>query len=170
MGRAGSDDSSFLFLVGSILEGPDVEKLKPLLLQAMPLLIQLLNDQQTVVRDSAAWCVGRVCDICQDVVVNQQILQMLLPALSQGLVQEPRVAANVCWVSAIWISPWVVVLLGFMALGYFEFGNRGLRTSVRSERYWRRRESTGFVYSISVLRSNRRCLIEDDGSVSTWFS
>lgn len=83
------------------MEGPDPEKLKPLVQQALPTMIQLLQDQQTVVRDSAAWCIGRVCEICQDVVVNPEILRYLLPRLSDGLQQEPRVAANVCWVKSL---------------------------------------------------------------------
>ncbi len=53
---------------------------------------------QTAVRDSAAWCIGRVCDSCEQVVVQPEVLQPLLPALSAALQQEARVAANVCWV------------------------------------------------------------------------
>jgi importin subunit beta-1 len=87
---------------GSILDGPDQQKLKPLVVQALPMLIQALSDPQMVVRDTAAWCIGRVCDSCQDVVVQPDILQPLLPALSDALQQEPRVAANVCWVGVIY--------------------------------------------------------------------
>jgi importin subunit beta-1 len=83
---------------GSILDGPDRTKLKTLVQQAMPMLIEALADDQTVVRDTAAWCIGRVCDSCEDVVVQPDILSPLLPALSVALNQEPRVAANVCWV------------------------------------------------------------------------
>lgn len=50
------------------------------------------------VRDTAAWCVGRVCDTCEEVAIRQEILTPLLPALSRALHQEPRVASNVCWV------------------------------------------------------------------------
>ncbi len=84
---------------GSVLDGPDPEKLKPLVLQALPMLLKLMGDEQTVVRDTAAWTISKVCEICQDVVIQPEILQPLLPALSQGLAQEARVAANVCWVS-----------------------------------------------------------------------
>lgn len=49
-------------------------------------------------RDTAAWCIGRVCDTCEEVVTRQEILAPMLPALSTALQQEPRVAANVCWV------------------------------------------------------------------------
>ena len=64
----------------------------------MPVLIELLKDQSVVVRDTAAWTVGRVCEILPDAVIKEQYLQPLLHALVEGLSAEPRVAANVCWV------------------------------------------------------------------------
>ncbi|VDO95624.1 unnamed protein product [Soboliphyme baturini] len=82
---------------GSVLEGPDPENLKPLVEQAMPVLTQLLSDSHSAVRDSAAWCVGRVCEICQGVVLAPFILNPLLPALTHCLTQEPKVASNACW-------------------------------------------------------------------------
>ena len=51
------------------------------------------------VRDTAAWSLGRICQIMQDTVVNANVLQPLLGALVDGLAMEPRVATNACWVS-----------------------------------------------------------------------
>lgn len=51
------------------------------------------------VRDTAAWSLGRICQIMQDMVVNANVLQPLLAALVDGLAMEPRVATNACWVS-----------------------------------------------------------------------
>lgn len=82
---------------GSILEGPDPEKLKPIVEQAMPMLIELLTDGSVVVRDTAAWTVGRVCEILPDAVINENCLNPLLHALIKGLEAEPRVASNICW-------------------------------------------------------------------------
>ncbi|XP_034302242.1 importin subunit beta-1 isoform X3 [Magallana gigas] len=82
---------------GSILEGPDPVKLKPIVEQAMPMLIELLKDASVVVRDTAAWTVGRVCEILPDAVINEQCLQPLLQAMVEGLAAEPRVASNICW-------------------------------------------------------------------------
>ena len=86
-------------LSGSILEGPDINNLKPLVEQAMQMLIDLLKDPSVVVRDTAAWTVGRVCEILPDAVIAEVYLNPLLHALVEGLNAEPRVAANVCWVS-----------------------------------------------------------------------
>lgn len=88
-------------LSGSILEGPDPVKLKPIVEQAMPMLIELLKDASVVVRDTAAWTVGRVCEILPDAVINEQCLQPLLQAMVEGLAAEPRVASNICWVSLL---------------------------------------------------------------------
>ena len=63
----------------------------------MPMLIELLKDPSVVVRDTAAWTVGRVCEILPEAVINEQFLNPLLHALVEGLSSEPRVAANVCW-------------------------------------------------------------------------
>lgn len=60
-------------------------------------------DFQLQVRDTAAWCIGRVCDSCEEVVIRQEILTPLLPALSNTLQQEPRVASNVCWVCVFFL-------------------------------------------------------------------
>ncbi len=49
----------------------------------------------------SAWTVGRVCEIISEAVINEQYLNPLLHALVEGLQSEPRVAANVCWVSVL---------------------------------------------------------------------
>lgn len=48
---------------GAILEGPDPTNLKPLVEEAMPMLIQLMKDESVAVKDTAAWTIGRVCEL-----------------------------------------------------------------------------------------------------------
>lgn len=109
---------------GSILEGPELNqlkplviqvrrlngspslsheslctKLRPLLLQAMPTLIELMKDPSVVVRDTTAWTVGRICELLPEAAINEVYLAPLLQCLIEGLGAEPRVASNVCWVS-----------------------------------------------------------------------
>jgi len=86
-----------LMAFGSILEGPDPTKLKPLVEQAMPMLIETMKDSSVVVKDTAAWTIGRVCEIIPEAAINTNALQPLLEALVNGLSAEPRVASNVCW-------------------------------------------------------------------------
>ncbi len=48
-------------------------------------------------QDTAAWTIGRVCEIIPEAAINANTLQPLLEALVHGLSAEPRVASNVCW-------------------------------------------------------------------------
>ncbi|KRZ09548.1 Importin subunit beta-1 [Trichinella zimbabwensis] len=82
---------------GSILDGPNIKILKPAVVQALPFLLSLTKDPETAVRDTTAWCIGRICDLVKDVVVEESMLSSLLPALIEALQQEPRVATNICW-------------------------------------------------------------------------
>ncbi|RXM32144.1 Importin subunit beta-1 [Acipenser ruthenus] len=82
---------------GSILEGPELNQLKPLVIQAMPTLIELMKDQSVVVRDTTAWTVGRICELLPEAAINEVYLAPLLQCLIDGLGAEPRVASNVCW-------------------------------------------------------------------------
>ncbi|KAG7219081.1 hypothetical protein INR49_019344 [Caranx melampygus] len=82
---------------GSILEGPELNQLKPLVIQAMPTLIELMKDPSVVVRDTTAWTVGRICELLPEAAINEVYLAPLLRCLIEGLGAEPRVASNVCW-------------------------------------------------------------------------
>ena len=64
----------------------------------MPLIIELMQDPSTIVRDSAAWTVGRVCELLPDEAINPTYLNRLLEQMLTCLSAEPRVAANSCWV------------------------------------------------------------------------
>ncbi|RXG51991.1 Importin subunit beta-1, partial [Armadillidium vulgare] len=75
---------------GAILEGPDPTMLKPIVEQAIPTLIEALNDTSVVVRDTTAWTLGRICELIPDAACNETYLKILVEALA-------RVAANVCW-------------------------------------------------------------------------
>ena len=86
-----------LMSFGSILEGPDPTQLKPLVEQALPIVIELMADNSVVVKDTSAWTLGRVCELIPDAAINPATLQPLLEALVSGLASEPRVASNVCW-------------------------------------------------------------------------
>lgn len=63
----------------------------------MPVIIELLRDSVAAVRDTAAWTVGRVCELLPEIVLSELFLEPLLLALVEGLASEPRVATNVCW-------------------------------------------------------------------------
>ncbi len=82
---------------GSILEGPNPEALKPIVTEAMPMLIMLMKDESVAVKDTTAWTISRVCEHNSEAAIKMDFLYQLLEALVHGLTAEPRVAANVCW-------------------------------------------------------------------------
>lgn len=83
---------------GSILDGPDPSTLLRLVEQAIGPLIERISDSHVAVRDTAVWAVGRVCDLCVELVSKPDIIKVLLPALFQTLQGQPGIASNTCWV------------------------------------------------------------------------
>lgn len=82
---------------GSIIDGPDPETLQPIALRAMPALVEALNDSNSVVKDRAAWTIGRICDVAPDAALLPASLPALLEALVRGLSSETRIAIKICW-------------------------------------------------------------------------
>lgn len=77
--------------------GLKADTLKTLVETAMPTIIESMYDSSVAVRDTAAWTIGRICEITPDSAINEAYLPTLLTALVNSLAAEPRVAANVCW-------------------------------------------------------------------------
>ncbi|KAF9074647.1 armadillo-type protein [Rhodocollybia butyracea] len=82
---------------GSILEGPDPSVLTPLAEQALPLLINMMVDNNVHVKDTTAWTLGRICDILISVIKPDVHLHPLISALVAGLQDSPRIIVNCCW-------------------------------------------------------------------------
>lgn len=80
---------------GSILDGPDPQQLNTLIDQALPPLISLMADDALQVRDTVAWCLGRMA-YTHGLSIEHH-LEKIVEALSRGLVDHPKVATNCCW-------------------------------------------------------------------------
>ena len=82
---------------GSILDGPDPNKLAEVFKLAFETVLRLMFDQHPIVRNSAAWTLGRVCDVLPQVFTNDT-LPTLMKALIKGLDDEYANTANhMCW-------------------------------------------------------------------------
>ncbi|KAI8907243.1 armadillo-type protein [Gorgonomyces haynaldii] len=81
---------------GSILEGPEPKDVSPLVSLALPTLIQLMNDPVIHIKDTAAWTLGRICELVMDTLTEQE-LQSIIQAVTLGLNDSPRVASNCAW-------------------------------------------------------------------------
>jgi importin subunit beta-1 len=82
---------------GSILDGPDPQILAPLVTQALPLLIDMMQDSNTHVKDTTAWTLGRICDILVTTIKPETHLNHLIRALVAGLDDGPRIVTNASW-------------------------------------------------------------------------
>jgi importin subunit beta-1 len=83
---------------GSILDGPDPGVLTPLAEQALPLLINMMNDSNTHVKDTTAWTLGRISELMVGVIKPDIHLHGLVSALVSGLTSDsPRIVSHCCW-------------------------------------------------------------------------
>ncbi|PWN46943.1 putative karyopherin beta-1 subunit [Violaceomyces palustris] len=82
---------------GSIMEGPNSKTLAPLVEQALPTIIEMLRDQSVPVKDTAAWTLGRISDLCCESIKPDIHLPSLIQALVLGLQDDPRIVTNCCW-------------------------------------------------------------------------
>jgi importin subunit beta-1 len=91
------------YAFGSILEGPDPDKLAPVASQALPFLLNAMKDQMAHVRDTTAWTVGRVFEYVGQVsdnvppVVSAANLEQILKPIVESLQDRVHVAGKSCW-------------------------------------------------------------------------
>ncbi|KAI4833848.1 ARM repeat-containing protein, partial [Aureobasidium sp. EXF-8846] len=82
---------------GAIMEGPDEKVLDPLIKQALPVMIGMMEDPVIQVRDSVAYALGRICETCSDSIDPTTHLQPLISSLFNGLSSHPKMASSCCW-------------------------------------------------------------------------
>ncbi|EEH09716.1 importin subunit beta-1 [Histoplasma capsulatum G186AR] len=82
---------------GAIMDGPDAQTLDPLIKQALPVLIGMMDDKVIHVKDSAAYALGRICDYCSESIDPEAHLQPLISCLFHGLASNPKIAGSCCW-------------------------------------------------------------------------
>ena len=73
----------------------ELKQLSLLVQQALPLILKHMSDSNALVKDTAAWAIGRICNLLPVCIVP--VLPQLMTQLMQGLQDVPRVASNVCW-------------------------------------------------------------------------
>jgi importin subunit beta-1 len=83
--------------LGAIMEGPDQSVLEPVVKQALPVLINMMNDSSLQVRDSTAYALGRVTEACSEAIDAQGVLPNLIESLFKGLLSNAKMAPSCCW-------------------------------------------------------------------------
>ncbi|KNA05573.1 hypothetical protein SOVF_188920 [Spinacia oleracea] len=89
------------FAFGSILEGPNIETLLPLVHAGLEFLLKAMNDQNDHVKDTTAWTLSRIfellhCPASGFSVINAANLQPILGVLLEGIKDTPHVAEKIC--------------------------------------------------------------------------
>eukprot|EP01039_Chlorochromonas_danica_P011194 gene11194-12482_t len=88
---------SALMAFGMILEGPATSTLSPLVIDAVPLLINYLQDSKTLVRDTSAWVIGKICELHHHS-LSADVLPPMVTALSNALNDsEAKVVSQACY-------------------------------------------------------------------------
>ncbi|KAH0555962.1 hypothetical protein GP486_006095 [Trichoglossum hirsutum] len=82
---------------GAIMEGPEDKMLDPLVKQALPVLIGMMDDKVVQVKDSAAYALGRICESVSDAIDPVEHLPILIQCLFTGLSDNPKMASSCCW-------------------------------------------------------------------------
>ncbi|KAF3000015.1 karyopherin beta [Neopestalotiopsis sp. 37M] len=81
---------------GAIMEGPEEKVLEPIVKQALPVLITMMEDSNTMVKDSTAYALGRITEACSEAIDPTTHLDPLIRALFAG-VNDPKMASSCCW-------------------------------------------------------------------------
>uniref|UniRef100_A0A1D1XRF9 Importin subunit beta-1 n=1 Tax=Anthurium amnicola TaxID=1678845 RepID=A0A1D1XRF9_9ARAE len=95
----GREAATFAF--GSILEGPSVETLSPLVHTGLEFLLNAMNDQSVHVKDTTAWTLGRIFEFLHSPTSNSSVvttanLPRIMSVLLESIQDSPNVAEKVC--------------------------------------------------------------------------
>lgn len=91
------DREAAIMAFGSILDGQDIEHLKEPIQQAMNPILHLLGDPTLQVKETAAWCLGKITEVALNAINQSTELPPLLEGFLHGLKDHPKVSVNCCW-------------------------------------------------------------------------
>ncbi|GAW22452.1 hypothetical protein EKO27_g12062 [Xylaria grammica] len=81
---------------GAIMEGPEEKTLEPIVKQALPILINMMEDSSIFVKDSTAYALGRITEACSEAIDPNTHLDPLIRSLFAGI-HDSKMAASCCW-------------------------------------------------------------------------
>ena len=84
---------------GSIMDGPTKAQITYYVHQALPAILNLITDSTLQVKETAAWCIGRIADLAAEAIDPQDHLPNVINTCVIGLQDHPRVATNCSWIA-----------------------------------------------------------------------
>ncbi|KAH6689501.1 armadillo-type protein [Plectosphaerella plurivora] len=82
---------------GAIMDGPEEKTLEPIVKQALPILISMMDDSSLQVKDSTAFALGRITESISDAIDPNIHLTPLVTSLFNGLMSSAKIASSCCW-------------------------------------------------------------------------
>lgn len=82
---------------GAIMDGPEEKTLEPIVKQALPILISMMDDSSLQVKDSTAFALGRITESISDAIDPNTHLTPLVTSLFNGLMSNAKIASSCCW-------------------------------------------------------------------------
>jgi importin subunit beta-1 len=82
---------------GAIMDGPEEKTLEPIVKQALPILISMMDDSSLQVKDSTAFALGRITESISDAIDPNVHLTPLVTSLFNGLMSSAKIASSCCW-------------------------------------------------------------------------
>ncbi|KAH6798262.1 ARM repeat superfamily protein [Perilla frutescens var. hirtella] len=89
------------YAFGSIIEGPSIEKLSPMVNAGLEFLLNAMNDENSHVKDTTAWTLSRIFELMHSPatgfsVVTPANFQRILGVLLASIKDAPHVSEKVC--------------------------------------------------------------------------
>jgi len=81
----------------SILEGPSTEKIGPYVNQSIPVLIGALTDPHSLVKDTSAWTLGRICDLHVRCIPDEALPRLVEGLAAVLMTESPNVSSKACF-------------------------------------------------------------------------
>lgn len=82
---------------GSILEGIEPDQAKTFINEALGPILPLIKDETLQVKETVAWCLGRIVENLIEIRDIEGHFNALLESLVTGLSDHPKVSTNCCW-------------------------------------------------------------------------
>jgi len=81
----------------ALLEGAGPDTIGPYIQQIIPVLLQALNDQNVLVKDTTAYCIGKICDLHVRSIPNDMFPTIVHGLQEKLMTETPRVAHQACY-------------------------------------------------------------------------
>ena len=81
----------------STLDGPSMKVIGPYVNQSIPVLLAALSDPHVMVKDTAAWTIGRICELHVRAIPEETFPTLLNELMSKLLTETPRVSSQSCF-------------------------------------------------------------------------